>query len=290
MSSNPFSTMKDLESLLPPKPQPSHGTMYPYWLQPIELDITPKFDGSYRTFNSFWQQFKPIHEAPYIPKAKKLALLIKSTVGEVREKLDRYDVVDELYDFIVDYLKREYGDPERAVNELYRMFNAVPHRGEPGNTLETMDTLQSILTQLEVRGENLQPMYHLFGMRLPTEIFRQLLKKKYPESMAELKIAAFEQYDFTIFLRRRFGSTSDDEPEDEPSNGSADFEKCLFCGKHPGRYECRTVPDVATRKAILADAGRCFHCFSSEHMARFCNDRPTCSKCGRRHHTFLCRA
>jgi hypothetical protein len=48
------------------------------------------------------------------------------------------------------------------------------------------------------------------------------------------------------------------------------------------------VTDIAARKFVLRQKGRCFQWLRSNHIIRDCPSEKRCFKCGQRHHTSIC--
>uniref|UniRef100_A0A7E4ZVZ8 DUF1758 domain-containing protein n=1 Tax=Panagrellus redivivus TaxID=6233 RepID=A0A7E4ZVZ8_PANRE len=264
------------------------------WSQQIKLDIE-KFDGTPSRFLTFWQQFEAIHSDPSIPTLKKLLLLREYTTGPVKRTLDLYTPIAQNYDCMVKLLHEEYGSNQKAIIDLFAVMNRLPTRAQPGNTLETMGELQSILNQLEAHGENIDhcAYYSIFMDRLPKEVFTRIsYMGGIPDTMSELKKKAYDAYKNIRIEKqhdaRLVGSNYVNECSSSESASRSSYDRCVFCNKHPSKYECRTVVDVSERKDILFKSGKCLYCFSDDHQSNHCYDRPTCSKCGNLHNSFLC--
>jgi hypothetical protein len=66
--------------------------------------------------------------------------------------------------------------------------------------------------------------------------------------------------------------------------------KCDFCQNTGHSLQaCKEIKErsLNERKDFIKKKGLCFACLSSGHMSKFCQNRATCSECGRRHPTIL---
>ena len=73
-------------------------------------------------------------------------------------------------------------------------------------------------------------------------------------------------------------------PKQQPTD------KCTICGHMHSSQECNvlaSIPKADDRVTELRRLRLCFHCFSADHRANECKQRPVCAKCGRRHATLL---
>ena len=65
---------------------------------------------------------------------------------------------------------------------------------------------------------------------------------------------------------------------------------CNICGGRHNSHICNVLETMTTpedRVKKLAEKHLCFHCFKPGHSARDCKEKPTCSKCNRKHATLL---
>ena len=78
-------------------------------------------------------------------------------------------------------------------------------------------------------------------------------------------------------------------PKEQPPLPRRVVEKCNICKLSHATDACPSLHDVDTdaRIQLLARHHLCFHCFSANHIAKMCEDRPQCAKCGKRHATLL---
>jgi hypothetical protein len=60
---------------------------------------------------------------------------------------------------------------------------------------------------------------------------------------------------------------------------------CTYCGQQHPSARCTMVTDIAARKAVLRQKGRCFQCLRSNHIIR---DSPSEKRCFKIHHTSIC--
>ena len=56
--------------------------------------------------------------------------------------------------------------------------------------------------------------------------------------------------------------------------------KCLLCNDDHFSAECAVVTNLKERKDCLLKSGRCFNCLSTRHIARHCDRKRHCRKCG----------
>ena len=65
--------------------------------------------------------------------------------------------------------------------------------------------------------------------------------------------------------------------------------RCSICGESHTPETCPELLklDVEGRIEMLYEKRLCYHCMAGDHVARLCNDRPQCGKCGKSHATAL---
>ena len=64
---------------------------------------------------------------------------------------------------------------------------------------------------------------------------------------------------------------------------------CVFCNlSNHSPAQCLKVSDPLQRKNHLRSSGRCFICFSQEHLASQCVSKYLCRKCEGKHHISIC--
>ena len=78
-------------------------------------------------------------------------------------------------------------------------------------------------------------------------------------------------------------------PKEQPPLPKRIVEKCNICKSNHATDACPNLHDIDTdaRVQLLARHHLCFHCFSGNHIAKACENRPQCAKCGKRHATLL---
>ena len=64
--------------------------------------------------------------------------------------------------------------------------------------------------------------------------------------------------------------------------------KCVFCNSDHFSAECSVVTELKERKNCLLKSGRCFNCLSTKYIARYCDRKRNCKKCGGSHHQSNC--
>ena len=182
------------------------------------------------------------------------AQMMISSTGNSSE-FNRRDVIQDILDHRLSHLAdRFYSEDEKSTREKGIVFGFE----------QFMDEMQRWLTILTNKG--------LAAGKKPT-----------PQVAAvATKTAAGKKPTYSQQL-------VNSPPKEQPPLPKRIVEKCNICRCNHATDACPKLHDIDTdaRVQLLANHRLCFHCFSGNHIARACEDRPQCAKCGKRHATLL---
>lgn len=79
-----------------------------------------------------------------------------------------------------------------------------------------------------------------------------------------------------------FAAQAGRETSKEPSKSLSKI-TCYFCGEGHFADQCKSFPDVETRRTKLKELGSCFKCLRTGHHAKSCPKPLKCRRCGKEH-------
>ena len=259
----------------------------------------PEFSGDVLEWPTFWDSYSStIHENKMLSNVDKFKYLMGCLREEAKDTLRGFQITEAQYAVAVKQLQDRYNDKEFILHSNYDKLAALPRAGNTTQDLRrTFNSIETSLRSLEALGETVE-----------TNQLISMVKSKFPMvfhlkleevvrvgdwTMADLRktitrlIVARERTELMSATE-----TSVEEIEHEYTGQSLLSKdakvKCAFCTFGHYSDECQKFKTVQQRKVQLN--GRCFVCFSQNHLRHECKSQRACFYCRKKnsHHSALC--
>lgn len=266
----------------------------------------PKFKGDVAEWQTFWDKFKATVDASELPDVTKFTYLQSLLEGEARKAVEGLSLTSSHYQVACELLEERFGRKEQIVfAHIQGLLNLSGN--SKGSKLAQLKSIQDqilvhvrSLEALEVSGSNygivLTP---LILSRLPAEVrmewarggggkesdLQYLLDFLKGEIERRERAQSFHVGPEKVVEEKRLPQKHASASALQTTSDS----KCGFCHKAHASARCwsvRKLP-IREREQKIKDAGLCFRCLGSGHIARLCSDK--CSRCQGSHHSICCR-
>ena len=275
-----------------------------------------KFDGDIFKWQEFWDCFNTAIHQQKISRIDKFNYLRSQLKGDAKDVLAGLETTEANYDTAIDLMQERYGKKQLIIKAHYAKLEEMPQSSNHYEKLRsTFDNIEKHLRSLEALGENIENnmMLSRLQSKLPRYVITRLEENNdgtdwtVQKLRKELKkyIAAQEVGDQLNNLNRKHDSDSRErqhnyrkERNHSPriehqstgsfATGETNRKSCAYCGRHHWSDECKTYPDVKTRREKLI--GCCFNCLKKNHLFKECKSTRPCVYCKRvgNHHRSLC--
>ncbi|KAK6017311.1 hypothetical protein OSTOST_17171 [Ostertagia ostertagi] len=116
----------------------------------------PKFSGKRQEWDSFWATFKSSIDDQPLSQMMKFNYLLQALVGEARQTAAQFEMIEENYQIVIDFLKKKYGSDSLIIEELLAHLEQI--RAEGASTRQQANLLERItalLMQLSTKGQDI---------------------------------------------------------------------------------------------------------------------------------------
>jgi hypothetical protein len=255
------------------------------------------FNGEYRDWLRFWNQFSVEIDQSSIAQVSKFNYLIELVKEKPREDIMGLPHTPEGYAAAKQILQNLYGKDTKVhravVNEIetlepipnnnYRISNAHTFYNKLSRTVRTLSTMGKL-------GSAQSFVYTLFDKLGPV---REALVQKddcWEQWGLEELVENLGRYVERNPLSQSEGKRDDrDNHQDKVlmEKGSS-RPACVYCDGEHSSNQCTKILDVATRREIHKRRRACFNCTAPNHQVSKCRSRG-CFNCGEKHHTSICQ-
>ena len=283
-----------------------------------KLDIQT-FDGDLLRWKEFWDSYSTcIDDNVDLSNIEKFTYLKSKLSGEAHDSISGLELSNENYPVALSILKDRFGNKQTIINLHYTKLMEVPPSTSQVDKLRSMrDTIEKHLRSLKAYGEDIdqQIFVSIITSKLPKDILLQLELQKgckqewtvqnlrdLLNNLVSAKESA-EQFNHFSSLTKTPPVSNSQQSRKTPfrpstealasternqSNPKRAAKKCVYCEKEHWSDECRTYKTIPERKNRIK--GRCFVCFSSDHLLKECHVNKLCIHCNTRgnHHRSLC--
>ena len=278
-------------------------------LPKIELPI---FHGNPLKWQGFWDQFNTsINENESLSDIDKFNYLKRYLSGQALDAVSGLTLSTDNYKEAIGILKERYGNPQVLISahmdSLIKM-SKIKNKDDVYGLRKLYDGVENCIRNLKT-------------LKLDTSgygcLLIPLLKEKLPDELNMIVARRFGSDVWSLDLLLKYvhdelraceNCSSFKVSEKSNENGARRKSEhftasnlvshsdtgnnrppCVFCGKYGhGPSQCRSVTNIKTRKDIIRKKGKCFVCFSSDHVAKNCTAHYICRKCQGKHHISLC--
>ncbi|XP_046843130.1 uncharacterized protein LOC124437166 [Xenia sp. Carnegie-2017] len=259
--------------------------------------VISKFNGSYKDWPRFWNQFSETIDKSNISNVTKFSYLRELLEKHVKYSIEALPFTSEGYNRAKSILQSKYGKESEVIKAYTKEILDLPNIPDANvqkvhkfcerltycvQSLETMGKLE------QINGSVAMTLDKLSGIRSD-------LVRTDPN---------WDEWDYikliealTLWTRRNPRNPICEGERKENRNRLRERvfntklgqRKCVYCDANDHKSaDCSKVTDINERKQILAKKRRCFNCTGEGHRAADCTSKITCQHCERRHHTSLC--
>ena len=270
--------------------------------------ITP-FEGDYRDWLRFWNQFIVEVDSSGISKISKFNYLLELVKGKPKQDILGLPHTEDGYEEAKRILSTTYGKDCKVykalikeleslpaitnankVRDTHSFFNTLARTvrtlttmkkldGAQGYIYSIMDKLGPVREAVTMKDEN----WEEWGLADLVESLRKYTDRNplTPRDLESLKTPLGQQGPDKSRRDKMFMMGMGRNQQRKPQG-------CVYCGLDNHRStDCSKVLDIASRKEILQRKKLCYNCTGHGHLASKCRSR-SCNKCNGRHHTSLC--
>ncbi|RCN37452.1 hypothetical protein ANCCAN_16659 [Ancylostoma caninum] len=198
--------------------------------------------------------------------------LLQSLTGEAKQLANRFQLIEENYEIVVEALKKKFGQDTSIVEDLLTQLESCKAEG---TTTKQQRILRKFQPDIQMKAlekrESLEDISE----------WKWSMLQKHLSQILELK-EKIERTQNTIIRRP---TTTHYRIETVPKRSTR---PCIYCKRtnHPS-MECRTVPE-SSRMRFLIRNHLCLDCGKPNHNTTDCRSSG-CFRCGSKHHSSLCR-
>ena len=273
------------------------------------------FYGDPSQWLTFWDSFRSaVHDNPELHKIDKFNYLRSLLHGSAASTIAGLPLTSDNYSAAIDLLTKRFGNKQVIISSHMDSFLKLTPLQNTSDTRKLRETFDKI--EAHVRG--------LQALDVPAETYGSflvpVLMSKIPDDIRllvgrEIKDGEWNLTEILQLLRNEVENRERCEgvpalttkeklysPDDrrsgkrEPTSASALFTEntpsstthCTFCKQLHPTASCHVVTSKAARRESLKKQGRCFVCLRRSHLAKDCQSKIACFKCGGRHHVSLC--
>ena len=284
-----------------------------------------KFNGDTLKCQELWDSFEAaIHKDPTMLPIDKFNYLGTQLEDRVLKTTERLVLTNANYETAITLLRELYGKTQMVLDAHHRhlMDLAQVSSNSTSSLRATYDAVEKHLRSLQSLGEDIhhRQIISIIRTNLPKMVITQLEQQKDPDEewtvetlrktlknyisvqeVAESQVHQQQQSKLNktkgskvynnrnsqIKERPMFRHTADTLLSGEMKPGYK-TQTCAFCEKGHWTDECRSFPDIESRKGQLK--GKCFICQRTGHTIKYCNFEEPCFHCGqvKNHHCSLC--
>ena len=293
-------------------PNTSVNKPYPSRVKLPKLHLK-KFNGDPTCWQQFWESFNcAVHENTVLNSIDKFNYLLGLLENTALQAISGLSLSGDNYIEAVKILQDRFGNKQLIISKHMDKLLKLPSISslrDVKSLRSVYDSIESNIRSLKSLGVNSEMYGSLLApimmSKLPNEL-RLIISRKTTSEIWDLdnllstfneELQAREKCSFVSEA-----STSDNSKKpswnEKPKpftasslfsgSGNDDKVTCTYCGQQHPSARCTMVTDIAARKAVLRQKGRCFQCLRSNHIIRDCTSEKRCFKCGQRHHTSIC--
>lgn len=272
----------------------------------------PKFAGEVVQWQAFWDKFKATIDSSELPEVTKFTYLQSLLEGEARKAVEGLTLTSDHYKVACELLEERFGRREQIIfSHIQGLLNLKPSaKGSGGMQMRSIQdqilihvrSLESLSIDGSTYGIFLTP---LILSRLPVDVRMEWAREGAGKEGDLRYLLYFMKGEIERRERAETFQVSSDRDvqnvhvEEKKKSGlpkvataaalqTTSQISCGFCLKNHPTWKCWAALKMSTqdRHLRVKEAGLCFRCLRSNHIARKCSAK--CSRCQGGHHKLLC--
>ncbi len=276
------------------------------------------FDGNPMEYQTFMDSFvSSVDNDEELSKIDKFMYLKGQLKGKAKNTIEGLSLTAENYDEAISLLKSRYGDKKFLISTFFKVIldlKPIADCSDVGKLRDLYDSIEINVRNLKTLGitsDRFAPVIiPTILSKIPEAICHEVMKVNRESDWNfdavlgkfQAEVVSREQCRLMVKQPTKKLDNNRERSGDNLSTGSSLFSStsqrekkpyakgkpnCCYCGESHKPWKCHRVTDIAKRKEILQNDGRCFNCLAKNCKVPECKSPYKCFKCQGKHHTSI---